>query len=323
MRTKIVYVLISDENDYFTEMVLLSVYSLRLYHPDNLVELATDQNTLSYLKNQSSPLLEQAHAIVVETPSKYNKFQRSRYIKTNLRRHIDGRFLYLDCDTLVCGKLDEIDHVEDDVAFSYHNDGALLRKKDSMTSVGFQKPKGKHKINFNGGVFFANDTPAAYAFFDMWSLLWQKSAKYEIAPDQPALFQTIINLHYPVHELPGGGIWNCQILSGSSRPYLKKALIYHYYSNVASESRQSLWEHLRNSKSSDNVIQLVISHPRTVGYLFLFMTDSRIKCIQETGLIQMYENNPAVMKRILPLCSKLFGPIQSLIWKVSRFFVNK
>ena len=38
MRTKIVYVLVSQETDYYYEMLQLSLYSLRLYHPNDVVE---------------------------------------------------------------------------------------------------------------------------------------------------------------------------------------------------------------------------------------------------------------------------------------------
>lgn len=34
MKTKIIYVLVSNENDCYLEQALVSIYSLRLYNPD-------------------------------------------------------------------------------------------------------------------------------------------------------------------------------------------------------------------------------------------------------------------------------------------------
>ena len=42
MKTKIVYTIVSDENDIFFEQALLSIYSLRKYNPDAFVELVID-----------------------------------------------------------------------------------------------------------------------------------------------------------------------------------------------------------------------------------------------------------------------------------------
>lgn len=36
MKTKIIYVLVSNENDCYLEQALVSIYSLRLYNPDEI-----------------------------------------------------------------------------------------------------------------------------------------------------------------------------------------------------------------------------------------------------------------------------------------------
>lgn len=45
MKTKIVYVLVSDEKDLYLEQAWLSVYSLRLHNPTAYVVVLMDDNT--------------------------------------------------------------------------------------------------------------------------------------------------------------------------------------------------------------------------------------------------------------------------------------
>ena len=47
MNTKVVYVLVSNKNDYYVEMLQLSLYSLRIFHPDDIVEVVMDEKTYS------------------------------------------------------------------------------------------------------------------------------------------------------------------------------------------------------------------------------------------------------------------------------------
>ena len=45
MKTKIIYVLVSNENDCYLEQALVSIYSLRLYNPDANLLLLVDEET--------------------------------------------------------------------------------------------------------------------------------------------------------------------------------------------------------------------------------------------------------------------------------------
>lgn len=50
MKTKIIYVLVSNENDCYLEQALVSIYSLRLYNPDaNLLLLVDEETSLSLI----------------------------------------------------------------------------------------------------------------------------------------------------------------------------------------------------------------------------------------------------------------------------------
>ena len=54
--------------------------------------------------------------IVVNVPDGMNKMHRSRYLKTTLRQHISGDFLFVDADTVITCDLSEIDEVDMEIA---------------------------------------------------------------------------------------------------------------------------------------------------------------------------------------------------------------
>lgn len=79
MKTKIVYVLTSSDNDFYLEQTLLSVYSLRIYNKEAKVILITDKVTNStFVGTRRSLLAYFDEIIVVETPQNFN----------NVRNHV-------------------------------------------------------------------------------------------------------------------------------------------------------------------------------------------------------------------------------------------
>ena len=57
MKTKIVYVVTSDENDVYLEQALLSVFSLRKHNSNVYVELVEDQDTDATISGEKKLLL--------------------------------------------------------------------------------------------------------------------------------------------------------------------------------------------------------------------------------------------------------------------------
>ena len=89
MKTKIVYVVVSDDADFYLEQTLVSVYSLRLYNPETRVVLIVDDKTNDTLIGKRAKILEYiSDKVVVNIPAKYTKKERSRYLKTTIRQHI-------------------------------------------------------------------------------------------------------------------------------------------------------------------------------------------------------------------------------------------
>lgn len=58
MKTKIAYVLVSDESDTYLEQTIISLYSLRLYNPNVTVVLVVDDITDLTIKGKRCKILE-------------------------------------------------------------------------------------------------------------------------------------------------------------------------------------------------------------------------------------------------------------------------
>ena len=82
MKTQIVYTLISSEKDYFLEELWVSLYSLRLFHPEATVNVLVDESTRKYMEAFPKLCDMITNIVVVPVPENYNAKQRSRVLKT-------------------------------------------------------------------------------------------------------------------------------------------------------------------------------------------------------------------------------------------------
>jgi len=231
MKTKIVYIVVSDKSDNYLEQALLSVFSLRKHNPEATVELVIDKDTATTLTGKRGEIKTYVNQVTtVDVPESFTKGQKSRWLKTNLRNLIKGDFLYLDNDTIITDSLGAIDQF----------DGIIGAVKDQHTPIGLNEDKdiirlwaqqdgwtyADDLVYFNGGVMFVRDSEFTHAFFQEWNKRWQNSIiKYPRLIDQSSLAGTNEFFQYPIKEL--GGEWNCQPTNGLS--YIHKAKIMHYW----------------------------------------------------------------------------------------------
>jgi lipopolysaccharide biosynthesis glycosyltransferase len=116
MQTKIVYIVVSNDSDIYLEQSLLSMYSLRIHNPDTEIILIVDDLTDATIKGQRSNILKYITSkVVVDINEKYNSLQRSRILKTSMRKYVEGSFLYIDNDTIITSSLVEIDNFSYDI----------------------------------------------------------------------------------------------------------------------------------------------------------------------------------------------------------------
>lgn len=241
MKTRIVYVLVSDSDDYYYEQTLISAWSARYWNPNMRILCVVDELTDATLKENRTALLEIIDEKIVVNLSeggtaKYTRKERSRMLKTNLRSYVDGDILYVDTDTIVCGSLAEVDafqipfgavddsHSQFDPALC--SDPVVHRAK----LLGYDVSSAKNY--FNSGVMYMKDTEEVHAFTDKWHALYMKGQKMGLSFDQPS-FISINNVQNLITPLDG--IYNCQILNGGL-PYLADAKILHYYDVIGNKT---------------------------------------------------------------------------------------
>lgn len=297
MQTKIVYTLVSDNSDTYLEQALLAVYSLRLHNPLTIVELVVDQFTAKTIVEQREEIKKYiTNLIEVKVPSDLNKVQRSRYLKTNLRKFVKGDYLFIDCDTVICGKLDEIDKFDGDLGMVADVNGDLPLNDSTVIErchkAGFTNLK--DKPYFNSGVIFSRDTETSHRLYEEWYELWQQSNEKGIPYDQPALCQANLNLEFPIHEMDG--IWNCQFKYTNGYKFLNKAKILHYYSNNGAGKRHyaqdRIFEYIKEKGCIDKMVDNIVKHPDTILYSVMTINDEKAFEYFNSSPIYLYQNGP-------------------------------
>lgn len=236
MKTKIVYVVTSDEKDVYLEQALLSVFSLRKHNPDAYVELVVDQDTNTTIVGKRGEILKYIdNKVVVNVPKEYNKRESSRFLKTNVRELVNGDYLYIDTDTIITDKLDDIDLFDGDIGAVINNHVPISQYYGSYaTRVRRRAKQEGWKCTddvpyFNGGVLYVKDTEIARHFCLDWHQEWKKTInEYGRYYDQTPLAFVNEKYNYIIKELSGE--WNCQVLR-MGLPYMHKAKIIHYFAS--------------------------------------------------------------------------------------------
>lgn len=243
MKTQIVYVLVANDTNLYLEELWVSLYSLRLFHPktnthqDLLesdcahVKVLVDEQTNNYMLRFHELVEMIDEIVVVSTPDGYNAKERSRQIKTTIRNVIEGAYLFIDTDTVICKPLNGVDSLTCDVAAV--PDGHVLLKdypfyKNTIGDVRyvFGADASESKYWFNSGVMYVADTPKAHELYRQWNKNWTHSC-FEKAhsQDQPALLMTNMEMGYPIEELLG--TYNAQV--AMSIKYFADAKIVHFW----------------------------------------------------------------------------------------------
>lgn len=243
MKTKIVYDIVCSVNDLYYEQLLASVWTLKHYNPMAYVVLLTDEASSQAIEAKG---YKETHELIdkiktVEIDRKLTNKEKSRWIKTNLRKLLTGDFLFIDADTIISGPLDALDSFEGDVCgvFDNHCHSAKICEYDIFRRMYVEPLQRIFKTSYltstdmiNSGVLLVRDTPSAHLLFERWHDNWEKSRKQGECRDQLALLETCQELGNPIIELPGE--YNCQIRF--SIQYLCKCKILHTFASQGDSS---------------------------------------------------------------------------------------
>lgn len=328
MKTKIIYVVTSNENDYYLEQTLLSILSLRIHNPHAVVTLVVDESTYQVILNTREKLRDSVtNIIVAPTPKEYNNVQKSRFIKTSLRKLIDGDFLFIDSDTVISAPLDEVDNIKASVAavkdkhldIKNHNWKNLI--ENWATFVNWELTP-KDNVYFNSGVFYVKDDEAAHKLYKKWHQFWLESNEKGLSIDQPVLGKANSICGHIIKELPG--IWNCQILENGLR-FLNEAKIIHFFSSTLDNRGAnsayllkdvSIYHSIRNTNDIPlEILNLLHNPKKAFKDRVVLLSDDEID-LMATPIYQkiksIYLNSPSKFK-LLEKARWLFGKATRLL----------
>lgn len=292
-----VYVLVSAEDDFYYEQALMSVVSLRLHMPRADVLLLTDDRTSAGFAGKRAEILKHITSVItVPFGDEVRNVERSRLIKTAIPDYVDGDFLYIDCDTVIC---EDLDGIEDEpyelagvldchVMIEEHVHKEYFLARDRRLGFSGTRAAG---CNFNGGLVLCRDTALGREFFRKWNEAWKHSAyeKHDLH-DQPALNQANYLTGLRMRQLDGK--WNCQPCHGGLR-YLGSAKIIHYFSSEIQSDKYVPYYALadkallRRVKESGGVPDDVMDMLRTPRFQFgkvHLVSDQRIVDIMQSPL---------------------------------------
>jgi len=237
---KYLYVLTSNEHDYYLEQAIISMTSLRMQTPNVFISLLVDNNTEATLYGDRKAILNLVNEFKsLSIDRKFNQKARSRWLKTSMRQNFEGDFLYIDGDTVIAEDLSSLQYMDIDIG-AVLDSHINLAEKDKyfpirMKTIKALGPKlgitAPFDLNayFNGGVMFCRDNKEGHEFFREWHRLWLGHFELGGLNDQSSLNLANFILGNIIKELDG--IWNCQILDDGALRYLHKAKIIHYFSS--------------------------------------------------------------------------------------------
>ena len=295
---KYVYVLTSTEKDLYYEQCLMSVFSLRHYMPEAEIVILTDNKTNSTFTGKREEINKYVSSIVsVDFPETAGNIERSRVLKTTIPEHISGDFLFIDCDTIICESLSDIEKIDSPIAAVLDGHVPLNEHKHKDYFLKREKKMGytgtaKQGFHINSGVILFRDSAKSREFFKKWHELWEYSFRVKHDHhDQGAFNEAFYKCGFGDVQLSGE--WNCQISQGGLE-FLEHAKIIHYFSSEAAGKNyisyykladKALQLRIKENGSIPEDIQKMILNPKFQFTRVHLINDRRIISIMQSPLV--------------------------------------
>lgn len=211
MTTKLAYVLTCALEATYIEQALMAVFSARHWNPDAHIVLLTDDKTSAILHcgGPRSEILQYINEEIVSTfDDGEDMVYRSRWIKTKVRELVTGDFLFIDCDTICCRSLADVDNFKCEV-------GAVLESHLPIAELNLQMQseiEAKAQLvgwsistetqYFSSGVLYVKDTDKTHQLYSRWHETWEKGVERGINIDQPTLAKANIDCGHIIQLIP-------------------------------------------------------------------------------------------------------------------------
>lgn len=328
MKTKIVYCLSSNNQDIYYEQLLISLYSLREHNPDAEVILVVDGMTSETLVDNRTKVFDYVSKVItVNTPKDYCQAMCSRYLKTSLRNIIDGDYLFIDTDTVICESLEEIDNCPYEIGAVYDNHhGEILDHQLYSLPEGHEWNSLRGTVHYNSGVFYVKDTLNTHFFYREWFRYWKEGAKMGFLFDQLPLRKVVKdNKVTKIGEL--NGIWNCQVIRKDSRPYWNMSKILHFQGSSSlcffTLSDPVVYSEIKmKGDIPSRVKEIIHSNNR----LYLLQRHIVIKGAEveyfETPMREIYYDYPKLFDAFIKI-SKIYRTVITMLWNIKEKLLHK
>lgn len=309
MKTKVVYVLVSNRTDTYLEQALISVFSLREKNPEVEVVLVVDENTNSTLVDDRSLIKEFVNSVItIDVPEVFSKRQSSRYLKTNLRNLISGDYLFIDTDTIIVDDLSSIDFIQEDIIMAYNTNSPIPvsdsdRIGDRYMKINSKKVGWKSFIgytHYNSGVIYAKDCDSVKELYNRWYINWSECVKCGVDTDQMALIKSNEEVGEIIH--PMEDIFNWQIQRhGSWIPTGTKIL--HYFASDYNHTafifaKDAFLRQIKNNGFPTDLIRYYLNHIEKAFEIVTYVTSEDdyklLKELKATPLFSLRNSHPSI-----------------------------
>lgn len=325
MDTKLVYVLTCPEKGSYIEQALMSVWSARYHNPDAHIIFLTDDLTnriLTGIRGEITDYITEKIVVPFKDES-LSMMYRSRWIKTSVRELVSGDFLFIDCDTIVCKSLSEVDSFECEIGAVWESHlkvedfcDALKRKaSDDNQKIGVDLDA--EKEYFSSGVLFVRDTERTHQLYSFWHSFWLDSVQSGLSIDQPSLAKANRESGHIIKRIPD--TYNCILFTQNN--FTDKAHILHIASfrNPSFLFTERVFEQLKQNGLIDWIKGFIL-HPCDSFLPFDYVVrESSFK--QHINWIKAIAATSKVIKKELPCLLEEF-PMQSSARSLVLFLFN-
>lgn len=264
MKTKLVYVLTCAPEANYIEQALMSVWSARHWNPDAHIVLITDNLTDQLFVGKRAEILDYISEKIV-VPFEDNSLSmvyRSRWLKTSVRQLIKGDFLFIDCDTIVCKSLAEVDSFDCEVGAVYESHLPISDwHPDLLTTAGkacsiIDLDLPHEPEYFSSGVLYVKDMDKTHQLYNYWHQYWLKSEKKGCGIDQPSLAKANREIGYVIKRMPD--TYNCILFTRV--PFYENAHILHIasYRNPSWLFEANCLKYVRKHGLTEDLKQVII-----------------------------------------------------------------
>lgn len=296
MKATIVYALISTPEDFYLEENLISLYSLRIHDKSSKVVLLTDEPTACHIKSHCVNIMDYVNELrVVNVPKEYNNTERSRYLKTNLSKFIEGDFLYIDGDTVIADNLDEIESYEGDILQVADGNGKLILEENSRTESLFKMLNWGSCVGrpfFNCGFMYVRNNERTRRVYEQWYKRWQESKCDKNCQDQPPYVKACLDTNIMVTRIPD--VWNCQIRAHGFY-CIGEAKVIHPFAGLSDSLfliyEKSVMDEIRKNGFVSKEIIEMINHPRIAFKRNILVLDHSEKVFLDSFFHAFFRNH--------------------------------